>query len=278
MLWVGALVCGGLFVVLLYGQRRQEQVFTVFVAGVLALGVCYPLVMNLNESSDFVSNRLMDVERAWFDVGHTESTIDLEPRVSLFERSDNFGTLYVWSQRVGLTPMMVESIDESLLDARMLVVVNPSVSYADEEVSVIHRFVEQGGSVLVFDSIQNDGSTANELVGGFGLWLYLDEEVHKVFSNGSDNSSFIGNMSRPLLRISGGEPLGEDVTDRSLIRGVEVVNESTGAVGRVVVVVDSYSFSNKVLSGPLSDPDAEQRALFETIFYLYGLVLGNDII
>jgi hypothetical protein len=211
-------------------------------------------------------------------VGHTDSTIDLEPMVSLFERSDNFGTLYVWSQRVGLTPSMGESIDESLLDARLLVVLNPSVSYEDTELAVIRQFVGQGGSVLVFDSIQNDGSTANELLGSFGLWLYLDETVSRVFSNGSDNSSFIGNISQPLLRISGGEPLGEDVDDRSFIRGVEVVNESTGDVGRVVVVVDSYSFSNKVLGGPLSDPDAEQRVLFETIFYLYDYVVGNDMI
>jgi len=278
VLWGVAIVCGAIVMVVVSSQRRREVVFTLFVAGVVAVGVWYPLVGYLNEDTYSTPEMRMDVDRVLFDLGHTRSMVNLEPTVSLFEEPDNFGTLYVWSQRLGLKPDMCEGIGDSLLDARVLVLINPSVSFEEAEISLVHRFVDGGGSVVVFDSIQNEGSTANEVLGGFGLWLYFDAVPTEIYTNISDNATLIGNITRPVLQISGGESLGSGIDNVTVIRGVEIMNESTDAIGRVVAVVDSYSFSNKVVGGPLIDPDEGQKSVYETIFYLYRYLTGDDMI
>jgi len=269
VLWGVSIVFGIIAIILSVSQRRCELFFSGFIACVVAVGVVYPLVDFVNDDGMVYAELRVDVGEVFFDLGHSDVRINLEPTVSLFEGADNFGTLFVWSQRVGLTPRMVYDIDDSLLDADVLVVVNPSVGFEEDEVDRIHGLVERGGSVVVFDSIQNEGSTVNEVVGGFGLWVFVDSMTDELYSNVSGIASFVGNVSLPVVQISGGESLGFVLDNSSYIQGVEIVNESTGRVGRVVVVVDSFSFSNKVLGGPLVDPDEEQLALYDTIFYLY---------
>ncbi|MBU1941083.1 MAG: hypothetical protein KKC68_04860 [Candidatus Thermoplasmatota archaeon] len=275
LLWGCCVFFGVIVVWLLWSRRRLESAFVVCVAGLLGVGLMIPLVGWVNDQAYSVSEMRFSLDEVVFDVGHTESRVDVRPTVSIFEEADNFGTLYVWSQRVGLTPRQTIVFDDSVVDAEVVMLVNPSKSFSDAELGVLSQCVDQGGCVVVFDSIENPGSTANEVLGGFGLWRYIDFENRVVLGNGSDVNSSVGNVSLPVIRVSGGVSLGELVDGVSVIRGVEVVNDSTGVVGRVLVVVDASSFSNKVLGGPLSEPDREQLGLFDTIFFIYELALSD---
>ena len=49
----------------------------------------------------------------------------------------------------------------------VIVFINPIKSFTDNDIDLISRFIDNGGKMLVMDSITNSMSTANELISNF---------------------------------------------------------------------------------------------------------------
>jgi hypothetical protein len=54
---------------------------------------------------------------------------------------------------------------------------------------------------------------------------------------------------------------------------VDILNETTGLLGKLVVVVDSYAFSDTIMGGTFTEPNEHQLQIYKTEFFLLNSVL-----
>ena len=102
----------------------------------------------------------------------------------------------------------------------------------------------------------NEDSTANEILDVFEIEI----------NNGPD-----GNLS-----IIGGEPVVVSGDNETSISIFETYNQELGVTGRVVVIVDSYNFSDQIFGGPFAEPDARQLMFYNTEFYIFEELLLKE--
>jgi len=81
----------------------------------------------------------------------------------------------------------------------------------------------------------------------------------------------IGNITSPYLKIEGGDNVF--ITEQNET-GIAVVEMGEG---KLVVVVDSYSFSDVVMGGTFTEPDDQLRSIYNTEYYIFEELLLENI-
>ncbi len=82
----------------------------------------------------------------------------------------DFGAFIMALQRAGYFPEVCRDIQEALRTSNRIVVVNPDRQPSQREMQTLYHAVGMHGyRVVVLDSIGNHGSTADELLAGFGM-------------------------------------------------------------------------------------------------------------
>ena len=136
---------------------------------------------------------------------------------------------------------------------------------------MISKFIENGGKMLVMDSITNSLSTSNELISNFGMWINKKSDNLQLFDNiseiGENNSK--GLIMTPYLSISGGEKTIVNERNETQIGVMDFYNEQTGKNGIIVVVVDSYNFRDQNMGGVFTEPNDEQLRIYDTEFLIF---------
>jgi hypothetical protein len=170
-------------------------------------------------------------------------------------------------------------LESTLFDAtqkgKIIVIINPTQPFTETDVHLLTVFFEKGGRVLLLDSIRNIQSSANELLGNFGIWITTATNNQMVFFNESDSSSQrnIGNISSPYLTINGGSKLLTNEKNELSATMTEFTNTTTGATGKLVVAVDSYTFCDAVMGGTFTEPNEPQRRIYDTEYFLFNEIL-----
>lgn len=125
------------------------------------------------------------------------------------------------------------------------------------------------------DSIRNTQSTANELLGSFGIWITTATHDQVLSSNQTDNNSQIpiGNITAPYLIITGGNQLLTNIKNEVYASMTEFGNTIPSEAGKLVVIVDSYTFSDAIMGGTFAEPTQRQRRIYDTEFYLFNEIL-----
>ena len=90
-------------------------------------------------------------------------------------------------------------------------------------------------------------------------------------SNSLTNNQSIGNITSPYLIINGGDNLFLNEKNETSIAVVEI------GKGKVVVLVDSYTFSNEILGGTFTEPDESLRSIYNTEYYVFKEFLLKDV-
>lgn len=257
--------------------RRQHKIMILWVllfAGSLAFSLAAPLCFSLTDHAYPLPSASQDYPSIWFDQQHSSYDISVKPTASLGSSSSNYGTFFVWTQRVGYVPSLGSSLKQATATSDVIVIINPNRSFTDVELQLVTSYLEKGGRVLLMDSIMNPQSTANELLGTFGMWLGADSDHQPVFFNRSlnENGSEIGTITTPYLTVAGGTPVLMNRGNETYARMIEVINETTGARGMFVVVVDSYMFSDAVMGGTFTEPSEQQRRIYSTEFFLLDYI------
>jgi len=232
----------------------------------------------MNEVNYPLPSAHSDYIQVCFDQEYSDFNVSLQPSIGLYNEKDNYGTFYVWTQRVGCVPSLEKTLDDAIKIGDIIVIINPIKSFETEDIDAITDFVENGGKVLVMDSITNSHSTANELIGNFGIWINyntFDRSLYRSF-NDTTNNSTVGNITSPYLTITGGEKILFIENNETHASVAEFYNETTGKTGKIVVLVDSYSFSDFIMGGPFIEPDEGQLQIYNTEFYIFEEVLLND--
>lgn len=260
-------------------NERKIKIFLLFIfAGLLSASTAIPVFSYYNEINYPVPQAHSDYIKVCFDQEYSDFNISLQPSLGLFNEKNNYGTFYVWTQRVGCVPSIEKTLDNAIKTGDIIVIINPIKSFRSEIIETIINFVENGGKVLLMDSITNGYSTANELIGNFGMWINyntLDQSLY-IKSNDTINNTIVGNISSPYLTITGGKKTLFIETNETQGSVVEFINETTGKIGQVVVLVDSYTFSDSIMGGTFIEPDGHQMKIYNTEFFIFEEILKND--
>jgi hypothetical protein len=263
---------------LLRNERKIMIFFLLLLIGLLSFSTATVAFLRMNEVNYPLPSARTDYIKVCFEQEYSDFNVSLKPSIGLYNEKDNFGTFFVWTQRVGCIPSLEKTLDYAVKLGDIIVIINPIKSFETEDIETITDFVEDGGKILVMDSILNSDSTANELIGNFGVWInynILDRSLFNSF-NDTPNNSTVGNVTSPYLSITGGEKILFDENNETQVSVVEFYNESTGKTGKIVVLVDSYSFSNSIMGGTFTEPDKHQLNIYNTEFYIFEKILLND--
>jgi len=263
---------------LLRNERKIKIFFLFLLAGLLSFSTATLVISHMNEVNYPLPSAHSDYIQVCFDQEYSDFNVSLQPSIGLYNEKDNYGTFFVWTQRVGCVPSLEKTLDDAIKIGDIIVIINPIKSFETEDIDTITDFVENGGKVLVMDSITNIDSTANDLIGNFGIWINyntIDRSLYRSF-NDTTNNSTIGNITSPYLTITGGEKILFIENNETHASVAEFYNETTGKTGKIVVLVDSYSFSDFIMGGPFIEPDEGQLQIYNTEFYIFEEVLLND--
>lgn len=272
-----ALLCFLASFVLQRNTKKIKILWVFLFTGLIAFSTVTPICFSLNERASPLSVPSANYTTVCFDLEHSSINISLKPTIALSNDKNNYGTFFVWTQRVGCVPSLEKTLKDAIAAGGIIIMINPTQPFSESDIERFTTYLEAGGRVLVMDSIMNTASTANELLGTFGLWLTTNTEDRTVFVNSSHdlNDTGIGNITSPCLSIVGGEPLL--TTDRNETSAciIEFLNTTNGNIGKLLVVIDSYTFSDVLMGGVFTEPSERQHRIYTTEFFLLNELLKD---
>ncbi len=267
------IVASILFILIIFLVKKMDKthiLWMIVITGVLAFCITAPLCSYLTDLSYPPTEASIDYPTVCFEQQHSLINISVKPTASLGDTSTNYGTFYVWTQRVGLVPSLTPTLLEATKTGDLILLINPTQPFTESDVSLLTDYLEHGGRVLLMDSITNPKSTANELLGNFGLWITTTSSDKILFTNETGNGSLrpIGNITTPALTITGGTPLLIADDNTTYASFVEIQNTDTNTQGRLMVIIDSATFSDAQMGGTFTEPTVRQRQIYNTEFFL----------
>ncbi len=270
-----ALISGGLLLWLFRSSPKLMILWVFLFSGVLAVSAAVPLFSTLTDTAYPLPVEQRPVFHVSFEQQHSSVQISLKPTGMLESSDTNYGTFYVWTQRVGCVPSIEKSLADAIAHGDIVVMVNPTRSFSDQDIQMITTYLEHGGRVLLMDSITNPHSTADEILGAFGIWVSTNTSIERVHEN---ISSLHGNFSTtalgsPSLSLMGGTPLLLSSQNMTKACIVEFSNLTTGEHGKLVALIDSFSFCDTVMGNTFTEPSDQQREVYNTEFFLFTNVL-----
>jgi hypothetical protein len=190
-----------------------------------------------------------------FDAEHTTASFFTYPGVLRRPGTMGFEALYLCAQRIGAHPSTGGLGELRTIQPSGVVVVNPTQSFSKEDLIAVDTFLKEGGTLLLLESIRNGASTANELLGHYGIGIGPIRE----------RDARTGCIT-PLLKVRGGIGLSHDESGRIRTAFVPV------GKGVLLVAIDSFSYSHHVMGSLLerSRPSPAVRDLYSEIYILLG--------
>jgi hypothetical protein len=266
---------------LMYLMRKEHKlkIASLFLfIGLLSFSIATPIFSYINTINYTLPPVHTDFNQVCFVQEHSNFIISLEPNLILEKEEHEFGTFFVWTQRIGYIPSVEAMLDDAVQKGDIIVFINPIKAFSDEDIDLISSFIEKGGKLLVMDSITNSLSTTNELISNFGMWINKKSDNLQLFDNiteiGENNSN--GNILSPYLSISGGEKIIVNERNETQISVMNFYNELIGINGTVVVVVDSYTFRDQNMGGVFIEPNDHQLDLYNTEFFIFEELLDDN--
>ena len=254
---------------LLRKERKTMIIFLFLVVGLLSFSIAAPAFSHINTINYSLPSARSDYTKVCFDEEHSGAVIAHRPSLEFLGSNKLYDTFFVWTQRVDCIPSLEKTLEESINKGDVVVIINPVESFDDGEVDAVVDYIEKGGNVLLMDSALNMDSTANELLNIFDISLSLEQSDHILYksNNTALNNLTIGNISTPYLMINGGDDVFVTEKNETSIAVVEK------GEGKIVVVIDSYTFNNNVLGGTFAEPDESLRQIYNTEFYIFEELL-----
>lgn len=266
------------FGALLFMSRKGPKIKIIWMSlfsGLLAFCVAASSVSYLNGVNYPLPHAAASYTQVCFDEQHSSVDVMVKPSVALGSDSNNYGTFYIWTQRVGCIPSLQKTLADATAIGDIIVIINPTHPFTESDIQMLSTYLNAGGRVLLMDSITNPKSIANDLISNFGMWLVTNITGNPLYSNGSalGGNISVGSTVVPYLSITGGQPIFINAKNETYASMTAITNTSNGKVGKLVVVVDSYSFSDAMMGGTFTEPNNQQRQSYDTEFYLFNEIL-----
>lgn len=252
-------------------KNKTKTILTLFIVGILGFSIATPVFTFINNTNYPLPSPHSDYDIVCFDMKHSSADISHSPNIGLQNSINLYGTFFVWTQRVNLFPTLEKTVDDAINKGDAIVIINPDKTFEEQETEKIQDYVKKGGKLLLLDSVLNSDSTSNELIQNFGIWINYDQDNHPLYNNKNQTDKIInnsiGNITLPKLKITGGEDTY--ITSKNKTQ-IAVTNVGKGTV---VVVTDSYTFSDEILGGTFTEPDKELRSIYDLEYYIFEEIL-----
>jgi hypothetical protein len=272
ILFLLGIVIGSLAVYLLgrTGSERRIAVLVIVMAlGALAVSAAL-LSLAVKTEGSIPARFYASDHTVCFDGEHSDQV------VSSGNKSGEYETFFVWTQRVNLIPTIEDSLGAALEKGRILVIVDPIKPFSQEETDALLDYASKGNSVLL---MLNETGPGSPLAEAFGMDTYIIEPP-----SDSQNETLNATQKLPIkpwgLAIRDGEPL--------LSAGNRVVlAEADHGIGKFVLLTDSRLFRDGFYGEPGymgysgSDPHLmtglgyDLRSLYNLEYHIFEDVLGG---
>ena len=179
-----------------------------------------------------------------------------------------YGMLEQWIPRVG--NRISRETGEGVFQGDALVIICPTRSVSDTYRERLLRFVQSGGKLLVLDSPDVEGSTANDLLWPFGL-----------STSNAMATQIVGNLIWPAAdgvpqlelsaccSVSGGEPI-------AWIGEVPVAAQVRYGEGTVTAVGFGSLFNDQAMGSHwLPEPSPEILSVYDVLYHLLRVSVPN---
>jgi hypothetical protein len=190
----------------------------------------------------------------YFDMHLSEGVIS--PRPTEYEWSNRFGTFFVWTQRVGQVPILLDGPQDRLLVSdRPYVIINPKSVVDEASLSHLEAYVEkEGGKLVLLDMATRNRWGLTTILQGFDLGVEWSDDGYLLLA-GSEVEAILADP-------------GVGVAWTAAQRGR----------GWVVLLSDSHSFSNATFGGSFTQPSVGQRALYDVEYTLFEDFLSTPLL
>lgn len=250
-------------------------IYIFLIMGLLAFVISSSLFTYINDINYSLPNmkQSTNVTKICFLSDHSDIHFSSSPHAYyLYDEKDLYGTFFVWTQRLGHLPSINQDVNDAT-EGDAIVIINPTKHFKNDEINNLYNYVVEGGKILVIDSIFNSDSTANDFLPKFGFKLIRKYNIKNTnittFSDNINVSKKIGNYTEPYLSIFGGKSIVSNENNQSTISMFEI------GEGKIVVMVDSYTFSDAVMGGVFTVPDSFRQDIYNTEFYIFEDILFN---
>ncbi|MDP4173960.1 MAG: hypothetical protein Q8933_08330 [Bacteroidota bacterium] len=189
--------------------RRMKKPTPLFLSALLGL-IIVPIVIKGYERLNYFSYPVLKEHTKFvkvsFEAEHSDIELPVVHIISNFEKS--YHTFYVWLQRVGIVPYLMNSYEGALKEGNAVVVINPSKSFSVDEVSKTKIFLKQGGKLLLIDNPSlNNYAVANELLSRLGVPLRLNSNLAQEVSIFKSKNDSLKISAQSAGYISGGKQI-----------------------------------------------------------------------
>jgi hypothetical protein len=192
-----------------------------------------------------------------FDLNHSSIFLPITELIGI--PRDNYHTFYVWTQRLGYVPAATSDLEETLIGANLLLIINPDKNFSYKNKNLLFDYVEQGGKILLLDNALNVNSTANEICQLFGMELQSGKKCVPIFFDikGRKISS-----TGTIVKIKGGKPI-LTTENNCPIYSIKKMGK-----GYFAIMSISTLFSNSYMGSTGMFPTADQTKLYELEFWM----------
>jgi len=255
-LWLFLLALPPLVVGLWMARGRDRASWLVLLAaGTCGWVVAAMAVIGLHRWNMPTPKRLDPERRIVID--RTLSDVPLSKGPSIQGDGEGYGLLEQWFARLGCNTVRKQGSEAFSGD--VLAVLCPSRSVTEEFRQRFVKYVADGGRLLVIDSPENVGSTANSLLWPFGLSLDLGQPWKGKLS------------TQPTLPVVDVEPAYRVIGGRPVAKLGEIPVAAVARHGKGSVMAIGFgSLWNDIRMGEtwLIEPDAASKERFEVLFGL----------
>jgi hypothetical protein len=208
-------------------------------------------------------------------IDRTASDVPLSKGAFYPGKKTGYGMLEQWIGRLGYYTIRQEG--EGALSGDALVVICPDRPVQATFRERLKRYVAEGGRLIVFDSPENTGSTANSLLGQFGLSIQRDKTAQGALIMAD---KWPGIEVPAALEVSGGRPVAR-LGERPVAAIAKYEKGSIMAVGFASALNDGNMAGEEIWQeGPdpalwMIEPDAALRTRYEALYALVRLAVED---
>lgn len=230
------------------GMRLEGWIWMAMI-GFLTFGGAVKLIQNVNHRNYPLPTPHTPFPELNFEGEHSQYFL---PEHRLARQADkDFSTFYLWTQRVGIVPRKFPTLEEALTYPGGQIIIDPVKPFTDDELNALRRFVENGGTLYVFDGPHNHQSSANQVLKRFGMVF----DMHLLREPPGEFQKIADVLWQNGGQVSGGQPIltGPNGAMSCALKKV--------GKGQVVAFANSNVFERKTMGYTAMIPNAIQGTI-----------------